>query len=252
MDETKLPELLPLDLPERVVVLNTPEGVRRHIFRRITNSDAAAYSSGKMLESHRQGQNVEDRIKITGPEIQLYDRAIARVEGYPGTSDGRAFMELPNWKDRVRGARIAAVRVLMEVRKAAPAADCLIDPDYDVVSLDAYWNAPSGGGNLRYQGLLHRFTPPKQGHWDRVGDFRTSTVAVGGSRTARKITRYPNMHGTMAELYDELIASVDGYSVGGSPVCDRKAILEYMDPFHKVTAVAALFETPDVEDETGE
>jgi hypothetical protein len=45
---------------------------------------------------------------------------------------------------------------------------------------------------------------------------------------------------TLAELYDELIVSVDGYTVDGA-VPDREAILEFMDTYHKVAAVDVLF-----------
>jgi hypothetical protein len=66
---------------------------------------------------------------------------------------------------------------------------------------------------------------------------------VGGSR--RNQTIYAGKHGLMADLYDELVISVDGYSIGGSPLGDAAQVKKEMDTFHKVAALRLLFAAPD-------
>ncbi len=43
------------------------------------------------------------------------------------------------------------------------------------------------------------------------------------------------------KLYDELIESVEGYSVAGQPLTDVEAIKQEMDGAHKAAAALELF-----------
>jgi hypothetical protein len=47
----------------------------------------------------------------------------------------------------------------------------------------------------------------------------------------------------LAKLYDELIVSVDGYTVSGRPLSGRDEIAHEMDAFHKVIAAREIFDT---------
>ena len=71
---------------------------------------------------------------------------------------------------------------------------------------------------------------------------------VGGSRNGK--TQWLGAQATLADLYDELIVSVEGYTVDGAAP-DREGIVEFMDTYHKVAAVDVLFApaAPKVEEE---
>jgi hypothetical protein len=239
---TSSSELLPLDAAERVVALKVRDSdtVRRHIFRRIERADVDAYFAATTVVTQRSGQTVENEIDIGSAELKLYERAAVRVEGY-GLDDGRNLMDLPNWKNRVPGGhRIRAVDLLMKVMKSAGSRDLVINAEYDVVSLDAMWNEGAAGSMNWYRGLLHRFTPPTDEHWRKFNNFKTRSVAVGGSRAQKTI--YPKLDGVLSDMYDVLIVSVDGYAFHGAPLANRATIVAQMDRFHKIAAVAALFD----------
>lgn len=238
-------ELLPLDLAERIVVLRVGESgsLRRHVFRRLERADVDIFYSALMMARQRRGQTVEDEVDVGSAELKLYERTIVKVEGY-GLSDGRDLMELPNWKDRIPGGqRIRAVDLLMKVTKSTASGEELLDPECDVVSLDACWTEKEGSMSW-YRGLIHRFTPPTVLHWKKFNVYRTRSVAIPGSRGHVR-TDYPKMDGLLGDLYDELIVSVDGYSFGGSALTDRMTIVAQMNRFHKISAVSALFDKSD-------
>lgn len=238
--ETKA-ELLPLDLAERTVVLRAREtgSLRRHFFRRIDRADVDSYYAAMVVASERRGQMVEDEIDLGTAELKLYERAVLRVEGYKLT-DGRDLMELANWKDRVPGGhRIRAVDLLMKVSKSQSAGEQLLDPECDVVALDACWSERDGS-MLWYRGLIHRFTPPTLVHWKKINSRRTRSIAIGGSRSQKTI--YPNLDGMLGDLYDQLIVSVEGYGISGAAITDHSAITAQMDRFHKIAAASALFD----------
>lgn len=234
-------ELLPLDLAERVVVLRMRESgaIRRHIFRRIERADVDAYFAASQVSTLRTGQTTENEIDIGSAELALFARAIVRVEGYK-LSDGRDLMELPQWRNRVPGGhRISSIDVLMKVMKSSGAGEQLIDAEYDVVSLDACWTEKEGSMSF-FRNLLHRFAPPTGEHWKRFNGFKTRTVAIKGSRAQKTI--YPRLDGVLGDIYDSLIQGVDGYSFHGAPLTDRTIIISNMDHFHKISAIAALFD----------
>lgn len=234
-------ELLPLDLAERVVVfrMQGTGTIRRHVFRKLERADVDAYYSAILVATQRSGESVEDEIDVGSSELALYERAIARVEGYRLT-DGRDLMEVPNWKEIVPGGhRISAADLLTKVRKSEISGEELLDADCAVISIDSYWTQNNGLMDW-YRGLLHRFTYPKMAHWKKFNRVKTNSVAIGGSRAQRTV--YPKLNGVLCELYDELIASVDGYSWQGNPLIDRSAIVSGMDGFHKVAAASALFD----------
>jgi hypothetical protein len=238
-------ELLPLDVAERVVALKMRDGggIRRHVFRRLERVDVDAFFSATLVATQRTGQITENEIDIGSAELKLYDRAIVRVTGYE-LEGGGDLMQLPNWKDRVPGAhRIRAVDLLVKVMKGTGGQ--LINADYDIVSLDAIWTEGAAGSMSWFKGLLHRFTPPTIVHWKRFNSFKTRSVPVGGSRTQK--TLYPKLDGILGEFYGDLIQSVEGYSFQGAPLADRATICAQMDRFHKIFAVAALFDKSELD-----
>jgi hypothetical protein len=236
------PELLPLDAAERVSMFKIREtgATRRHVFNPITRADVDAYFSSMTIATERKsGNSTEYHIDMRTNILKLYERAIKRVEGYSLT-DGRDVMALPNWKDRVPGAhRVRAAEILMKVTQSESSADLGIDPEAEFVSLDAFWSA-GDCGMFHYCGLIHRFSPPTIEHWRKLNNHSTRTTAVGGSKSQRTI--YPKLNGISLELYDELILSAEGYSVGGQPVSGREQCVSRMDCFHKIAAISVLFD----------
>ena len=234
--------LLPLDLQERVIVLKLRESgaIRRHIFRRITRADVDGYFSALTVATERGSRgSTTFHIDSSTAELKLFETAIVRVEGY-ALLDGRDLMSLPNWKDRVPGGhQLRSVGTLMRVERSQDGPDLGIDPEAEVVSLDAPW-AEGNGGMIQYRGLLHRFSPPKIAHWRELNNASTRSTVIGGSRSQK--TLYPKLNGVHTKLYDELILSADGYSIGGRPIGGRDEIIREMDPFHKIAACTILFD----------
>jgi len=241
---TPQPELLPLDIAERVVAFRHKETgtFRRHVFNPVTRADVDAYFSSMTVATERKsGNSMDYHIDMRTNVLKLYERAIKRVVGYSLT-DGQDIMTLPNWKDRVPGVhRLRATEILVKVTESENRADLGIDPEADVVSLDAFWSA-GDCGMPHYQGLIHRFTPPTIEHWRKLHNYSTRTKAVGGSQSQR--TLHPKLNGVYVELYDELILSAKGYSVGGQPIGGREQCVSKMDCFHKITAISILFDKP--------
>jgi hypothetical protein len=239
---TAQPELLPLDIAERVITFKSreTEARHRHVFNPITRADVDAYFSSLTVATERKsGNSMEYHIDGSTNILKLYERAIKRVQGYSLT-DGRDVMVLANWKDRVPGVhRLRATEILMKVTQSESSVDLGIDPEAELVSVDAFWSA-GDCGMFHYRGLIHRFSPPTIEHWRKLNNHSTRTTAVGGSKSQRTI--YPKLNGIFLELYDSLILSVEGYSVGGQPIAGREQCVSHMDCFHKIAAVSILFD----------
>ncbi len=235
-------ELLPLDIAERVITFKSRETKARHchVFNPITRAEVDGYFSSLTVATERKsGNSMEYHIDGSTNILKLYERAIKRVEGYSLTGGGD-LMTLPNWKDRVPGIhRIRATEILMKVTQSESSANLGIDPEAELVSLDAFWSA-GDCGMFHYRGLIHRFSPPTIEHWRKLNNHSTRTTAVGGSKSQRTI--YPKLNGIFLELYSDLILSVEGYSVGGQPLDGRDQCVSQMDCFHKIAAVSVLFD----------
>lgn len=121
--------------------------------------------------------------------------------------------------------------------------ESLLDADLVTVKLNALWNESAPGAMKEFRGLEHRFRVPTADHRRRYLKGRNRAFIAGGSR--RGLTIIPSSHAVMLRLYDELIESVEGYSVGGAPLSGREAIAREMDLFHKQAAVSHLFPASD-------
>jgi hypothetical protein len=69
-----------------------------------------------------------------------------------------------------------------------------------------------------------------------------------GGRLARRAHHLADDAIHLAELYDQLVVAVDGYSVNGKALEGKEQICREMDTFHKLAAVQQLFATPDTEE----
>ena len=59
------------------------------------------------------------------------------------------------------------------------------------------------------------------------------------------VTTYPSRQAIAMKIYDDLIESVQGYSVDGTPLSSVEEIQHAMDGAHKAAAALALFEQGD-------
>jgi hypothetical protein len=233
--QEKKEALLPLDLTERVIVFHHGGQAYRHVFRRITAHLAAQYFNLVALES----EGAKIRVDMATAHLWLYQAAIMRAEGYQVRGGGR-LEELSDWKRRIpRGHRLSAVDLLTKITEHEPEGPIVLEPETETVLLDAHWSEGDPGRLPLYCGLVHRFRIITDEHERRFNRAVSESIVVGGSRTGRTI--HPSRQRMLLRLYDELIESVEGYSVGGSPLAGAEAIRREMDPFHKAAAMNLIF-----------
>lgn len=138
------------------------------------------------------------------------------------------------------GHRLRAIGLLSSVEVSAE--DVVeIEPDCEVVRLDALWNDDGAymGAMTKFEGLVHRFTPPTAAHQQRFSREMSRSMIVGGSRDAKTV--HAVRQKVLVRLYDELVLSVEGYGAQGAPLANREEIVLHMDLLHKVTAAGQLF-----------
>jgi hypothetical protein len=230
--------VIELDKP-RVVVLSDPKRKQRFswVMRRITQEDWQKYFSGIVHQAINQGEETE---RIYDPDTALQElvlRCVDRVEGYGDTS-GKA-----NWRNLLPAKHRTAIGLTL--RSVGPSD---VQPDNMLaelveVHLDAVWTAGGDGKMQGVNGLVHRFRLPSIEQLKRF-NYEASRVRVSGTAD-RGVTTYPNRQLIAMKMYDELIDSVDGYSVHGEPLADAESIQREMDGAHKASAALALFEGGD-------
>jgi hypothetical protein len=247
-------QLLPLDI-ERVVAFRAGDKIYRHIFRRITAKDWDGFFAKIEAEIEQSDGKTTRTVCTESASLWLYSQCVVRAEGYR-VSDGRKLEELLEWRERVPVKhRMKAAEVLVQVL-VAKGDDDLIEAEGERVTLDAVWTeAPpvpplsdrkSGciypdAGMAKFTALGHRFATPTADQRRRFLRARSRTTVIGGSRTGR--TLMASTQTLLAKLYDELIVSVEGYSVSGRALGGREEIAHEMDAFHKVIAAREIFET---------
>jgi hypothetical protein len=230
---------------ERVVSFQlSPKNQFTFYFRRLTPEDWKKFFVAIAIESETEKDGRTDRIDFRTASLLLFEDTIQRVEGYK-TSSGD-FMALPNWRDRIPfGHKIKAAEFLQEVKVSEEDREYIIDASVDEVYLDVTWGSSRPGTMSRYTGIIHRFNPPTVKQRQKFTRALSESRVIGGSRTNKTI--YPGRQGLLAELYDELVVSVEGYMLNGAPLTNVEVIRKEMDTFHKVAAVQQLFTVPDVE-----
>jgi hypothetical protein len=234
-------ELLPLDLPERVVVFRQREETKRHVFRRITSADWEYYFSHCFSGARREaGATPGNFAGMDYAALQLYRRTILRVEGYEA-GGGSGSEKINDCQETVsRKHRLIAAQVLMNVSERTESGETRVGSKYAPVYIDALWGEDRHGRNAQYLGLTHIFGNPTALHHRRyTGAKNRAHVAA---RIAAGTTVDYSAADVMAKLYDELIERVEGYSVGGRPLAGKSEIVGEMDLFHKCFAAAKLFE----------
>lgn len=211
--------LLPLHSEGRVVCwkLRSSGRVIRHRFSPLSFEAAKRY-----------WREARDPAAMVQAELSLWALLAAGIEGYPG-------IEGADWKQRLpEGDRRRAVQWLTRVDFSTKEIE--FTPAGDVVTLDALWNENAAGEMHWYTGLEHVFRPrtPEDDAWLR--DFLSRHLTVGGARRG-SATRPPAWQIVYCHFYDRMIESVSGYGVQGHALTEKEEIANFMDPFHKFTAV---------------
>lgn len=225
--------LLPLDEP-RVIKMHAGDKVFTWRFRRITSDDWRTYFAGIVHQTLHVNRAREEVLEDESAKFDLVDRTVISVDGYGDLSGAK------NWKLSLPLAhRLAAAVVLRAVGVSTAKQDETPLCDLIEVRLDANWSAGEGETTTQYRGLVHRFRQPSIADLKRF-NFESSRVRVSGD-TENGTNIYPSRQAIAMKIYDDLIESVDGYSVGGARLGDTESVKREMDGAHKAEAALALF-----------
>jgi hypothetical protein len=220
------PVLVSLDVP-RVIALKTKGVEFKYKTRRVTQKDWEARFQGIVDQSMRVDGELQKVFDAESSLVELADRVLVSAD------DGvhRAFSEP---KVLPFSHRLAVGKVLSSV--AAVETEELLC-DLVTVEVAAIW--PTDDASLAYEKLIHRFRQPSIEDLKRYR-FECARVRVAGDGK-NSVTRYPSRLAISLRLYDDLIASVDGYAVNGAALEGKENIVREMDGAHKAIAALHLF-----------
>lgn len=244
--ETTTTTMLPLDA-ERKIQFSHRNLKLTLVLRRLTHQDWKRFFSASRFETERDGKDKIERSGLNCARVELVDDALIGAEGYP-TRTGEPLTSLPNWKVAIpAGHKLAAAGLLESVAVDNESVPEIFDPGVREIALQAMWTGGEAGTMNLYKGLVHRFTLPTMAHQKRYIQATAHAVICGGSRQGKTI--WSGNRPALVELYDELIQSVEGYSVGSAPLTSVEQIQREMDAAHKVIAAEELFSAPEVGDD---
>jgi hypothetical protein len=229
--------LLPLDTP-RSVAFKSKQGAFIYHFRRIAAADWGRFFQSIVNQVIQIGDARERVFESESALLELVENTLVSVDGYGDMS------KLKDWKRALPlnhrlGAGIALRSVGPSQSKSEPPILC----DLVEVSLDANWGGAADGKTVFYSGLIHRFRQPGIADLKRF-NFESARTRVTGT-AQNGVTTYPPRQAIAMKVYDDLIESVDGYSVGGIALSGAGAIKCEMDGAHKAAAALALFDADD-------
>lgn len=224
--------LLPLDQP-RVIAIRDGGHLYTFTFGRITQTDWERYFAGILVTSKNEGRSQVNVIDMNTAGLELFESRLEKVEGY-----NRELKKEDFWK--VKPAHSNGVAwLLRQVSVDTEEGEAPFDPECIQVKLNALWSQQDPASTTLYKGLVHRFAPPTPEQKKRVYRAGAMSKLVGGSRNG--LTVQASRHSVLLTLYDQLIQSVEGYSVGGKPLVSPEEVRREMDGMHKYTAALELF-----------
>ena len=231
---------LALDVP-RVITLRNPKTNALYTWqmRRVTHDDWARYFAGIVHQTINEGETRSQVFDSESALIELVTRVVEAVSGYGAVPAGKWREMLPERHRRAVGLALCGVG------PSGDQADSEMLSELIEVKLDATWSSaqdPDDHSRCKTQlvrGLVHRFRHPSIAQLKRY-NFEVARVRVTGSAESG-VTSYPSRQGIAMRLYDELIVSVEGYTVQGCPLADVEAIVREMDGAHKAAAALELF-----------
>ena len=213
---------------------------------RIAKADWLKYFEGIVSTSEMADGKRLDSSDSSAARLELVESKLIGAKGYGPEP-------LPDgWQQQIPlSHRLAVGNALVSAEAVEPKDedDAPIALGAETVWLDAVWSADETGAMRKYHGLCHRFKTPTAEQQRRFSRDASRSMVIGGSRSGK--TRYLGARGTLVDLYDELILSVDGYTVSGQPLTSREPIVAEMDAYHKAVAADRLFSPamPQISDE---
>jgi hypothetical protein len=233
MEEIKVEEKsaqLPLDLP-RQVTLKSKAGVFTYTLRRVLDADWRVFFSSIIHQTLQVDGRREEVFESDSGLVELVDRVLLSVDGYGDLS------AIKDWKQALPFKHRIAVGMVLRSVIAMPSAETAQLCDLVEVKLDATW--PADGKAMEYSGLVHRFRHPSIEQLKRF-NFEASRIRVRGT-SQDGVSSYPSKQAIAMKIYDDLIDSVDGYSVAGVALVGVEQIKKEMDGAHKSAAALHLF-----------
>ncbi|QNI34536.1 hypothetical protein H7849_11935 [Alloacidobacterium dinghuense] len=227
-----------LTAPRIIVIEDDRRRQYQFTVARIAKKQWLRYFEGIVSTSENQDGKRLDSFDSSAARLELAEQVLADAKGYKSE---KPVTEIAGWQKLLPlSHRLGVANALIDVRRSDKAGDDdePIRLGDESITLDAVWGADESGVMRKYHGLRHNFQTPSAEHQRRFSRDASRSVIVGGSRSGK--TRWLGAQATLIELYDELIQSVDGYTVSGA-MPDRAAIVEYMDAYHKVAAADQLF-----------
>ncbi len=244
-------ELFELTTP-RTILIQDRERSFALTCRRIIDADWLAYFAAITITSEQHEKSRINTVDTTSPRLKLAESTLVDASGYQ-VAGGGELTSIPGWQQRIPlSHRVRLGQTLSDVRPSEQNDDLTIYPEGEVALLDATYTAltqPDECGidrhfMLQLKGLKHVLKTPSEEQHRRFMRESSRSKIVGGSRNGKTI--YPVAHPLLAKLYDELVISVEGYSVNGTPLTtDSTTIRAEMDMLHKVIAAQQLFQPLD-------
>lgn len=209
--------------------------------RRVCTDDWRAYFDAVSITARRDGKDEERSFDLDTPRRTLAERVLISAEGYE-IAGGGSLTELADWPRRIPLAHRLKVGEILAGARAVPHDDFTIYPEGEPVYIDAPWTADEDGNLRVFKGLKHVLATPTEAQYRRFARENSRTRILGGDRSGT--TQYPGAQSLLAELYDELVVSVEGYVVDGAPAASlsREGIARHMDMHHKVIAALQIFQ----------
>lgn len=231
MQDQEQDAVLALDSP-RAITLKNKERVFTYHLRHVGLSDWAKYFQGIVNQVVNRNGEREEIYDSETAALELVNSVLTRVDGYGDLSGTKNWREaVPLVHRRAIGIALRSVNVAHEHEDAAELAELV------TVKLNATW--PMRGKTTLYSGLIHRFRQPSIEQYKR---FRGEAARVKVRGDAKDgVSIFPSSQAIAMKMYDDLIESVEGYSVRGAPLVDVEAIKEEMDGAHKAAAALELF-----------
>jgi len=233
-----------LDLAQPRVVAIEDRG-RQYVLkcRRIEPADWLLFFNAITVTSESNGREVINVTDIDSPRVALAEAVLMDAMGYK-VDGAERITDLPSWRSRLPIAHRRKLGEVLSDARPESSDELVISGVGEVISLSSTWTAADvvPGERItmqRISGLRHNFEAPSEAQYRRYQRAANRVKIVGGSRSGKTV--YMGAHAALAELYDELIVSVAGYSVNGSPLSGRDAIAAQMDMHHKVMAAQQVF-----------
>ncbi len=222
--------MLPLDI-SRQISLKSKAGSFVYSLRRIGLADWRGYFAAMVRQVLHVDGRREEIFESDSALVELVDNVLVSATGYGDLS------VVKDWKSALPIKHRIAVGIVLRSVMALPAESSAQLCDLVEISLDATW--PTEGKTVMYTGLSHRFRHPSIEQLKRF-NFEASRVRVRGDGE-NGISTYPSRQAIAMNIYDDLIESVDGYSVAGAALEGVENIKREMDGAHKAAAALHLF-----------